>query len=466
MRPDLPLPSVSVPERMNWFLEARFGVSIHWGLYSVAGRGEWVRSVERLSISDYQHYFESFQPDAGCAKEWARLAKEAGAAYCVLTAKHHDGFCLWDSQLTDYKSTRTPAGRDFVREYVDALRAEGIRVGLYYSLVDWHHPDYPAFNDRQHPLRHDPASAARDSKADWSRYVAYLHGQVRELLSNYGKIDVLAFDFSYWDFAGERWGATELMRMVRNLQPDIVVNDRLANQSLKLAEPPAFAGDFDHAEQNIPAARVLNQSGLGIPWESWFTLNNSWCFNPNDLHYKEPGDIVRALVNCVSKDGNLMVNFSPDGRGRVAEKAAGILRGVGSWLARNGESVRGCGAASLDKPEWGRFTRRGRFLYAHVLEPVIGHIALPGLRGCVKNARVLANGSEAILCDYWNPGIQTFDGPDDIFFNFGKPESFTYGLPDRWDTVVRFELTDAAEQTALIAKYQADFQRAVERRPF
>jgi alpha-L-fucosidase len=451
---------------MDWYLDARFGTSIHWGLYSIAGRGEWVRSLERLTVEQYQTYFDSSRPDLDCVVNWARLAKRAGSRYAILTTKHHDGFCLWDSKLTDYKSTRTPAARDFVREYVDALRAEGLKVGLYYSLVDWHHRDYPAYGDRQHPLRHDPASRQRDKKANWSRYVTYLHGQVEELLTRYGKIDLLAFDFSYWDFAGEKWGASDLLRKIRQWQPGILVNDRMGKESLKETSRPAFAGDFDHVEQNIPREPVTNRSGKPIPWDAWFTLNNHWSFNQNDHDFKPVSAIVRALVNCVSKGGNLTVNFSPDGRGRVSTEAAGILEGVGDWLERNGESIYGCGAAGFPKPEWGRFTQRDRTLYAHLLERVIGHVTLPNLRGRVKNGRVLATGAEAILCDFWNPGVQTFDRADDIFFNFDKPVAWTFPPPDPIDTVVRFDLTEEKERAALLKQYQREFKQAVRRLPF
>lgn len=453
-------------DRLQWYREARFGMSLHFGLYSIPARGEWVRSVERLTVEQYQPYFDSFRPDEGCCRAWARIAREAGAKHLVLTSKHHDGFCLFDSALTDYTSMHTPARRDLIREHVEACRAEGLKVGLYYSLVDWRHPDCPAFGDRQHPLRHDPASKARDRRCDWDRYVRYLHGQVRELLTNYGTIDLMVFDFSYWDYVGEAWQATELVKMIRTLQPDIVLNDRLGCEAVKASRPPAYAGDYDQCEQDIPREPVRNHNGDPIPWESWFTVNNSWCFDPNDRHHKSASDIIRALVNCVSKDGNLLLNMSPDARGQIDATTRGILAEAGAWLALNGESIYGAGQADFPKPEWGRFTRKGKHLYAHLLDPVIGHVNLPGLRGRVKDGRVLATGAEAILCDYWNPGIQTFDAPDDIFFNFGKPPQATFPLPDRRDTVVRFALTDAKERQAIRRQLEDGFKAATRRLPF
>jgi alpha-L-fucosidase len=447
--------------RLAWHRQARFGISLHWGLYSIPARGEWVFNTEKIAPADYRRrYFETFNPAPGCCDAWAALAAEAGAKYCVLTAKHHDGFCLFDSRLTDFKATNTPARRDFIAEYTAACRKYGLRVGLYYSLVDWQHPDYPARGDRFHPRRLDPDVRERDARSVWPRYVEYLHGQVAELLSNYGQIDLLYFDFSYDRQAGERWGASALLRKIRALQPEVIVNDRLGCEALKQARPPAYAGDIEHTEQDIPRAGLRSQAGRPIPWEAWFTVNNSWGVNPLDREFKSAADIIRALVNCVSKDGNLLLNMSPDANGRIDERTAALLREVGAWLARNGESVHGCGAAGLPKPEWGRFTRNGKFLYAHLLEQVIGHVNLPGLKGRVKNGRVLATGTEAPLTDYWNPGIQTFDEPGDIFFNLGKPVAATFRLPDPRDTVVRFELTTPAECRALKQRYAAEFKAA------
>ena len=182
-------------KRTEWFREARFGMFIHWGLYAIPARGEWVKSIEKISTEDYQQYFEEFNPVRYNPREWAKLAKEAGMKYAVLTTKHHDGFCLFDSAYTDYKSTNTKCGRDLVKEYVEAFRAEGLKVGFYYSLLDWHHPDYPHYGDRQHPMRDN--EAYKDTPHNWDNYITYFHNQVRELLTNYGKIDLMWFEFSY-----------------------------------------------------------------------------------------------------------------------------------------------------------------------------------------------------------------------------------------------------------------------------
>ncbi len=454
------------PPRVHEFMKDRFGLSLHFGAYSVPARSEWIRVNEQLSVEDYQGFVDSFNPEPGWAKDWVAMAKKAGARYGVLTTKHHDGFCLFDSSLTDYKTSATRCGRDLVKEWVDAMSEAGLKVGLYYSLLDWHHPDYPAWQDRQHPLRHRVESERRDAMGKWDRYVEYMHGQVRELCTLYGRLDLLVFDFSYWDFYGEKWRASELVSLIRRLQPDVLINDRLGREAIKQEQVPDYAGDYDQCEQDIPRAPVTDTTGRQIPWESWITLNNSWCFNPNDQEWKSATTVLRALINCVSKNGNLLLNVSPDARGRVPSKALTIMQELGEWIEANGESIYGAGASSWPKPEWGRFTQKAQYLYAHLLEPVIGHVSLPGMRGCLKDGRVLASGAEAVLCDYWNPGIQTFDDPSDIFFNLGKPIAYSFVLPDPRSTVIRFELTEAAEQAQIIERLSKEKATAIERTPF
>ena len=270
-------------ERTRWFLADRFGMFIHWGLYAIPARGEWIKSIEKISDEDYQRYFDEFNPTNFQPKRWARIAKEAGMKYAVLTAKHHDGFCLFDSQLTDYKSTNTPAGRDFVREYVEAFRAEGLKVGLYYSLIDWHHPDYPAYGDRIHPMRDNEAYKGKSH--NFPAYLDYMHGQVTELLSNYGKIDIVWFDFSYDNLMGEAWRATELVQNMRSLQPDILMDNRLGasgegNHRFTTKNPEIFAGDFACPEQIIPPAGLVDEDGVSVPWEACLTLNKHWATAP------------------------------------------------------------------------------------------------------------------------------------------------------------------------------------------
>ena len=424
-------------ERTRWFQHDRFGMFIHWGIYAIPGRGEWVRSSERMPESDYMTYFNEFDPQAFDPRSWAKQAKRAGMRYAVMTAKHHDGFCLFDTQTTDFKSTCTPAGKDFIREYVEAFRAEGLRVGLYYSLPDWHHPDYPAYGDRQHPMRDNPAFAGKSHT--FERYVDYMHAQVKELVSNYGQIDLLWFDFSYGSFKGEAWRASDLIRMVRVHQPDILIDNRLGGDMFA-HEPEIYAGDFHGPEQGVPRVPLVDVDGRPVPWESCITLNNSWGYSSMDNGYKDSRFVIRTLVNCVSKGGNLLVNVGPDANGRIPEPACVILDEVGKWMERNGDSIYGCGPVQMGKPEWGRYTRKGDLLYAHVMEPVVGHMNLEGMKNRIHKARLLRDGAEVILSEFWNAEVDSFDGPDDLFMNFAYPVQNTYLMPDPADTVVLLHL--------------------------
>ena len=320
--------------RVKWFTQDRFGMFIHWGLYAIPARGEWVRSPEELTVEQYQPYFDEFNPVDYDPKAWAKAAKRAGMKYAVLTAKHHDGFCLFDSKLTDYKATNTPAGRDLVAEYIQAFRAEGLKVGLYYSIIDWHHPDFPHYGDRQHPMRNNPAY--KDAQHDFDKYLDYMHGQVRELCTNYGKIDIMWFDFSYDDLRGEAWRATDLVRMIRSLQPDVMIDNRLEVSgegfgSLLTAHPTEYCGDFVSPEQIIPPKGIFDELGNRAVWEACITMNNHWGYCHGDHFFKSAPLIVRKLVECVSKGGNLLVNVGPDARGNIPPQSLQILSQQGPY---------------------------------------------------------------------------------------------------------------------------------------
>lgn len=426
-------------KRTEWFLEARFGMFIHWGLYAIPARGEWIRSVEKISVEDYQQYFDEFDPTHYDPKVWAKAAREAGMKYAVMTAKHHDGFCLFDSGLTDYKSTNTKAGRDLIKEYTEAFRAEGLKVGLYYSLLDWHHEDYPAFEDKIHPMRGN--EAFKNKPQDFGRYVEYMHGQVRELCTNYGKIDILWFDFSYDDMTGAKWHATEMVNMVRSLQPGVIIDNRLeasgeGSGSIRSAEPSIFSGDFASPEQIIPSEGIMNEKGESVPWEACITMNNNWGYCSTDKAFKSSRQIIRKLVECVSKDGNLLLNVGPNAKGEIPEESLTILSEIGKWMKQNSKSIYKCKKASFAKPEWGYYTQNGNLLYAHVFQGNIGPLPLVGLKGKGKKARLVSDGSEIKFLDSWN----TKEYKKDLFINFGPVEHFTYPLPDGTDTVVEVEL--------------------------
>ena len=429
-------------QRMAWYTDARFGMFIHWGLYAIPARGEWVRSVERIPKEDYMRFFYEFDPVDYDPKAWARAAKEAGMQYVVLTAKHHDGFCLFDSQYTDFKSTNTKCGRDLVREYVDAVRAEGLKVGFYYSLLDWYHDDYPHYGDKQHPMRDDPAYG--NEGRDFDRYLTYMHNQVRELCTNYGKIDILWFDFSYEDqynvMRGEKWKATELVTMVRQLQPGVIIDNRLEVSgegfgSMWEGNPTPYHGDFVSPEQIIPPQGIQDKQGRDLVWEACVTMNNNWGYCEYDRFYKPAPMLIKKLVECVSKGGNMLLNVGPDAKGNIPPQSQAILKEIGAWMKRNSKSIYGCGKAGMEKPDCGRITRSGNKLYYHVFENSIGPLPLMGLKGeDIDCIRMLATGAEVPVSHSWMSG----NYPDLAFADLG-PDPV---LPDPVDTVLEVTLKE------------------------
>lgn len=429
-------------QRTKWFRQARFGMFIHFGLYAIPGRGEWIRSNEQMTIEDYQPYFDAFNPSEFDAKVWAKAAKEAGMKYVVLTAKHHDGFCLFDSEYTDYKITNTPFGRDLVREFVEAVRAEGLRVGLYFSLLDWYHPDYPKYADRHHPMRGN--IAYKDEQIDFDRYLEFMHHQVEEIVTKYGKLDILWFDFSYGDMFGEKWKASDLIELVRKHQPDVVVDNRLETSgegfgSIASEEIQLYSGDFVSPEQIVPHEGIRNVKGELLPWELCLTMNNHWAYNPSDKLYKSPKVLIRKLVECVSKGGNMILNVGPTAKGNFPKESIEILHGIGEWMKKNSESIYRGGFVDLPKPEWGYYTKDGKNLYAHVFEQPIGPIALTGIsREQIQRMSFVHDGSEVRISNSWT----TLAFPNICFAEYGEIGAYTYPLPDAIDSVIKIELKE------------------------
>ena len=422
-----------VMKRTQWWREARFGMFIHFGAYAVPARGEWVKSNERITTEKYQKYIDVFNPVDFDAKAWAKTAKAAGMKYAVLTAKHHDGFCMFDSKLTDYKLSVRFGGRDLVREFLDAFRAEGLKVGLYYSIIDWHHPDYP--NVGNHPQRDDKEYAKRTF--NWDNYLKYMHGQVEELVRDYGKLDIMWFDYSFDQYSGEKWKARELVNMVRKYQPDIILDNRLEiNQGTASGQRTvSFLGDFETPEQGIPDAPIIDKYGNPIPWETCLTLNNNWGYTENDKNWKSPELVIQTLVNCVSKNGNLLLNVGPDARGNIPEESICILKEVGSWMTKNGESIYGAGASQLSKPDWGRYTQKGNVVYAHWMNPNLGQLNAKGVpAGKVKNVYLLSSGAEISYQETWWGNSEA----GNFFIQTGSsPEK-----PVKYDTVIKIVMKE------------------------
>ena len=362
-------------QRLAWWQEAKFGMFIHWGLYSLIGQQEWVLESEGIPIPQYELLASHFNPQPNAARAWAKLAKRAGQKYMVMTTKHHEGFCMFDTKLTDYNAVQQGPKRDLVREFVDAARAEDLRVGFYYSLMDWHHPD--------------GARCVTDEAAR-ARFVAYTHGLIRELMTNYGKIDILWYDVD-WPLSPAQWESEQMNQMVFQLQPEIIVNNR-----------NGIEGDFSTPEQKIQAAES------GRAWESCMTMNDGWGYQQSDDEWKDARVIINNLTTCAQNGGNYLLNIGPTADGSVPDASVRILESVGRWLATNGVAIYGAkGGASASTGNYDNFTRNGNTLYVHVYfwpgrtlaaawlpfyqpETVV---AIGGVQAKVKSARLLKSGA-------------------------------------------------------------------------
>jgi len=351
--------------RIKWWQGARFGLFIHWGLYSQLGRHEWAMNRERIPLAEYERLADTWKPRALPAREWAQLAKQAGMKYMVMTTKHHEGFCLWDTQMTDYNAARHGPGRDLVREYVEACREFDLRIGFYYSLMDWHHPD--------------GAACANDESAR-RRFLDFTDGCVRELMSNYGKIDILWYDVAWPLKSAEAWESARRNAWVRELQPDILIN----NRSL-------LPEDFGTPEEKVDAAEA------GRNWEACMTFNGSWGYMPSAIDWHSVRDVLGMLRTAAAGAGNLLLNVGPAPDGSVPGEAYDRLLPLGRWLEKNGEAVYGEVdriEGLLDWPVTGRYTRKGNTVYYWCHRWPGTALALGGFRTRLVRASYLAGGQE------------------------------------------------------------------------
>jgi alpha-L-fucosidase len=373
--------------RMDWWRQARFGMFIHWGLYAVPagewqGRtdfGEWIRNNAKIPIDVYDQFRARFNPTAYDADAWVRMARSAGMKYIVITTKHHDGFALFDSKQGDFTVAATPFRRDIVKELVQACRRQGVRIGFYHSIMDWHHPDYLPRRDWE---KDRPATGA-----DFERYVVYMKAQLRELLTNYGPIDILWFD-GQWESTWTASHGRDLYAYVRSLQPGIVINNRVGGKS----------GDFGTPEQEIPAT-----GQPGLDWETCMTMNGNWGYNRADKNFKPASVLVRNLVDIASKGGNFLLNVGPDAEGRFPAESVERLAAIGQWMNRHGESIYGTEASPFASLPWGRSTRKSlpgnvTRLYLHVFDwPADGRLVVGGLLNQPRHAFVLGEAGERAL---------------------------------------------------------------------
>ncbi|MDZ7618836.1 MAG: alpha-L-fucosidase [Patescibacteria group bacterium] len=362
--------------RMAWWRDAKFGMFIHWGLYSipagewegkhVPGYAEWIMDRAKIPREEYAKLQKQFNPVKYNADEWVDVAKRAGMKYIVITSKHHDGFCLFNSEHTDYDMAGTPHGRDLLKPLADACHRNDLQICWYHSIMDWHHPD---------------ASADR-----FPKYVDYMKAQLRELLSNYGKIGVMWFDGEWikeWD---EEQGI-DLEQYLRGIQSDLIVNNRVGKRK------PRSPGDFGTPEQEIPATGIA-----GWDWETCMTINSTWGYSKYDDQWKTTEDLVRKLIDIVSKGGNFLLNVGPTAEGAIPEKSIERLEGMGRWLAVNGDSIYGTTGSPLGAVAWGRCTAKPGKLFLHVFDwPKDGRLLVPRVGSLEGSAHLLADPSRKAL---------------------------------------------------------------------
>ncbi len=350
-----------------WFQEARYGMFIHWGAYSSAARGEWVANRERISLSDYTALcVDRFQAENYDPAAWAALAVEAGMRYAVLTARHHDGFALWPTEVGDFHAGRLGPKRDLVGPFIESFRRAGLKVGLYYSPANWFHPDYPGAYYRDWP-----------GCSDWSsdearvRFIAYYRAQLVELMTRYGKIDYLWYDGCIPGNIQSREVNEEVLR----LQPDILINERNGEPShVKISE------------------QAVKPSGPGVAWEACMTLNDNWGYHAGDTNWKSSRQVVQMLTETASRAGNLLLNVGPRANGSIPSASEKILREVGKWLRANGEAIYGSARSPFTWSNWGRVTTKGNRVYLHIWNSTGPTLCFAELRNRVRSARFLAGG--------------------------------------------------------------------------
>jgi alpha-L-fucosidase len=378
-------------QRMAWWREARFGLFIHWGIMSIPGADFNAMEKQKIPVAEYEKLVQQYNPVRWNAHDTVKMAKDAGQKYLVFVSKHHDGFAMWDSKVSDYNIMHSPYGKDIVRQLADECAAQGLVFCFYYSILDWHHPDA--------------------NKARWPKYVEYMKGQLRELLTQYGRIGVVWFDGDWIPESSDDQGR-ELAQFVWSLQPKTIINNRIGKGRQDNAgnmRKDSFAADFGTPEQEMPANGLL-----GTDWEACMTINNSWSWNKSDTVYKDTAACIRLLVDTASKGGNLLLNVGPQPDGAIPVPQRDRLGDLARWMRANAESIHGTTASPFPKQlAWGRCTKKRisdgeTRLYLHVFDwPKDGRLIVPHIEGKVARAYLLADPAQALLpCERVADGVR------------------------------------------------------------
>jgi alpha-L-fucosidase len=385
-------------KRMQWFAEAKLGIFIHWGIYAVNGIDEsWSFYNGYLTYDDYMKQLKGFTAAKYNPGAWAQLFKESGARYAVLTSKHHDGVALWDTKQNDLSVVKkTPAARDLVTPYCDAIRKQGLKVGLYFSHLDWSHPDYPHFTRTENRYEKDPAR--------WERFLRFQRAQIEEVSTQF-RPDLLWFDGD-WDYSAEEWKAKETREMIARWLPSVIVNSRINGY-----------GDYDTPEQGVPITRPK-----GRWWELCMTMNDSWGYQGNDRNYKTPNQIIRILVDCISMGGNLLLDVGPKEDGTIPPEQVNILRELGRWTGKHKDAIYGTEAGIPKDNFYGpsALSKDRSILYLYLIDRPVGPVLIKGLKNKINSVWVVGNGTKLntkiMMKAWWSqiPGLVYIDVPEKV----------------------------------------------------
>jgi alpha-L-fucosidase len=403
-------------ESRRWFQDAKFGLFIHWGVYSVLGKGEWVMNNDKMPISEYEKLPAQFNPTEFNPAEWVAMAKAAGMKYITITSRHHDGFAMFDSKISDWNiAQRTPYKKDVMKMLAEECQKQGVKLFFYYSQLDWHHPDY-------FPRGRTGQTAGRPESGEWFHYIDYMDGQLKELLTNYGPVGGIWFD-GMWDKPQADWRLQQTYGLIHNLQPAALVG---SNHH----KAPIPGEDFQMFEKDLPGANTagFNTTEVGaLPLETCETINGAWGYNASDKRFKSTKDLIHYLVRAAGNNANFLLNVGPMPNGKIQPEFIQRLNEVGQWLQKNGESIYGTRGGPLTPRPWGVTTRKGNTVYLHILNWQDPVLAMPKLPQKVKTAKLLKDGSK----------VEFYEN-DKFGFFVRVPQ----GAHDETDTVITLELAE------------------------